>query len=346
MFHGLYEEWSDLGIKLRERNFSQGKLHGALKNWHENGQLSEEEHWKNGQVHGASKTYYREGQLASAQIMNNGVQQGVSRQWYKNGQIKCEEPYDNNKLNGNIKNWYETGQLKIQIAYKQGIKEGYCLEYYPNGQLKKKHYFKNNSETEIYEIYDKKGTLIKSSHNDSMIRLAPQMGFFEFPELVEHASRQLLEIINDQPYLVQDFYETGDKLTDPYYLLSKEEAYQTKVNLRRCFPSEATGLFKEYDRSGNLICQGSFLDGYRQGKWLVWQQQSDNNYYLQETSVYNKNILQRKITWHKNGCKQSEAIYNDKKEIILGRYNDDGSLCQSFLIKLLNANNGGCICRN
>lgn len=271
MFHGLYEEWSDLGIKLRERNFSQGKLHGALKNWHENGQLSEEEHWKNGQVHGASKTYYREGQLASAQIMNNGVQQGVSRQWYKNGQIKCEEPYDNNKLNGNIKNWYETGQLKIQIAYKQGIKEGYCLEYYPNGQLKKKHYFKNNSETEIYEIYDKKGTLIKSSHNDSMIRLAPQMGFFEFPELVEHASRQLLEIINDQPYLVQDFYETGDKLTDPYYLLSKEEAYQTKVNLRRCFPSEATGLFKEYDRSGNLICQGSFLDGYRQGKWLVWQ---------------------------------------------------------------------------
>lgn len=345
LLEGSYEEWNNEGIKQKEVNYKKGKLQGSYKRWHGNGHLEIEQYWENGQLQGKSLRYYQNGHLFSEINYHQGNREGISKDWYKNGQLKSEELYSNNKRNGASKAWYDTGVLKDQIVYKDGLKDGYSLVYYPNGQLKKKHYFKNNLETEIYELYNSQGKLLKNNNKDMVMHSAFTPVLFEFSELVEHNSRRVLEVKNDQLYLVQDFYDNGEKLTDPYYLLSSEEAYKTQINPREFWPKGVTGRFTQYDRLGNLSCEGYFIEGYRQGKWLIFVNNVEGTCCLKETHFFNKNILQRKIVWHSNGYKQKESIYKNNIEEVIGDYNEDGSFSSTFLAKILSDNNGNCICR-
>lgn len=339
---GVCKKWYENGIQKDEENWSLGKRQGVFRRWYKNGQLAKEEHWGNDKLEGELVEYYANGQISYRAYLRQGRLEGVVKKWYENGQIKYRKEYQNDKCEGFTKHWYKTGILAAEENYKDGRKDGLCTNYYETGRLKTKIQYKNGIEYGSCFIFRRNGEFLKRTQKGFRGGLSKDI----IKLTQELYNRYLLEIMGDSLYLVQDFYETGEKLTEPYYLICKDEAKKEKFeNLNYLHNEKITGLFIQYNRYGNKLLKGNFIEGKKEGEWFIWSRLKDIDCPLEETHLYKNNILKKKVTWHINGNKKAEFLYQDKKEKKIVSYNDDGSFTQSFLIKISKIYKFNCICR-
>lgn len=94
-------------------------------------------------------------------------------------------------------------------------------------------------------------------------------------------NRQLIKQEKSGYYLVQDFYEKGQKLTDPYTIKEQKEAEKKKFKLSPCIkPDFITihGSYTSYYHSGLKRIEGHYDSGKRYGVWTAWSETGVEQY--------------------------------------------------------------------
>lgn len=99
-------------VKVRETNFTNGKLDGLATEWTETGLLFIQRNYKGGRKVGKEEYYYFTGE--------------------KNGLLNYN---DNGNLDGEILWWYKNGNLETRIIIEDGIRNDKGYSYNSDGQL-------------------------------------------------------------------------------------------------------------------------------------------------------------------------------------------------------------------
>ena len=117
-------------VKVRETNFTNGKLDGLATEWTETGLLFIQRNFKNGRKVGKEEYYYFTGE--------------------KNGLLNYNE---NGNLDGEILWWYKNGNLETKILIDDGLRNDKSYSYRYDGTLECIYYYKEDTlfKQETYE---------------------------------------------------------------------------------------------------------------------------------------------------------------------------------------------------
>lgn len=133
--------------------------------------------------------------------------------------------------------------------------------------------------------------------------------------------------------VVQDFYTSGEKRTDPYAVTDKEKiktAHFTNVDYDEI---GINGLFISWYKDGQIEQKGVYDQGMRKGLWVIWYESGQKK----SAGRYRNGLKDGQWTaWYQNGKRMQKGIYREgkregvwilwygngrKKEA--GRYSDD-----------------------
>lgn len=133
--------------------------------------------------------------------------------------------------------------------------------------------------------------------------------------------------------VVQDFYSTGEKRTDPYIITDKEKCKLANFSNIDYEEMGVNGLFISWFKSGQIEQKGVFDHGVRKGLWVIWYENGQKK----SAGRYRSGLKEGQWTaWYQNGKRMQKGIYREgkregvwifwygngkKKEA--GRYNED-----------------------
>ena len=122
--------------------------------------------------------------------------------------------------------------------------------------------------------------------------------------------------------LVQQFYTSGQKLTDPFTILAESNIPEQQTCLVNFEKAGVEGHIVGWFQNGNKRFESDYKNGKRHGKVINWyksgQKESEGNY-------INGNRQGSLIFWYENGQKSNEGNYvNDQLEGIRTTWYKDG----------------------
>lgn len=135
--------------------------------------------------------------------------------------------------------------------------------------------------------------------------------------------RILLKKLNAKKYLVQDFYISGHKMTDPYVLThGKIDYLYNETEGKEFYPREGKRVL--WYESGKKLADTTYKNNHEEGTWITWYENGTKK--LEETySIGKLTGVQRR--WHDNGIKSNETYYLDGKQQGTSReWDKDGRL--------------------
>lgn len=92
---------------------------------------------------------------------------------------------------------------------------------------------------------------------------------------------------------------------------------------------ESNNLTKHFDKNGNLISEGNYIEGKKNGLWKYYQEDWDGKLELEERYL-NGNREGLSITYHQNGKISDEMFFkNDCGNGTCNRFNEKGILIES-----------------
>ncbi len=191
-----------------------------------NGQVSSEGLMRDGKPDGYWKTYYSTGVLKSEGLRTNFFLDSTWTFYNQSGEIIQRINYKYGKKNGYSYRYsydkYPDGILISKELYVNDKKEGKAHYYHENGQLKEEVNFVNNKKEGPARVYDPEGKLISilEYRKDYLISR-------------ERVNRTDAEGLKQGTWKL--FYNEGT--------LHKEMFYRD---------NELHGIYKEYDRNGNI----------------------------------------------------------------------------------------------
>lgn len=118
--------------------------------------------------------------------------------------------------------------------------------------------------------------------------------------------RKLLMSTEDGFYLVQDFYVTGQKLTDPYLLLEKN---YINSNVFEYFEMPISGNISVWYKNGSKKYQIHYKDGMLNGKFEAWYESGQKE---QEGYFAANKMLGKWTGFYKNNQKKYEFDYYEQ----------------------------------
>lgn len=152
-------------------------------------------------------------------------------------------------------------------------------------------------------------------------------------------------------FIVQDFYSTGEKRTEPFLVADLEKAKKNEFDIlsydRMAINSsliiwfnngqvERKGVFDQGKRKGLWVSwydngqkrsSGHYKDGLREGTWTVWYQTGKR---MQKGYFQTDRREGVWIYWYGNGKKKEAGRYNDDYRVERWNYWDDsGKLVKS-----------------
>lgn len=109
--------------------------------------------------------------------------------------------------------------------------------------------------------------------------------------------------------LLQDHYDTGEKLSDPYEYPFDIDLIQNPDSAKfNSFHHE--GLLTRYYQNGQKMVQSTYTNGQRNGFTRLWY---ENGQLSNEEEVHNDLIQGRAISWYRNGQKWAQYTYVNGK---------------------------------
>lgn len=243
-------------------------------------------------------TQYKMGFVQKAEIINrkdkNGWKQGMWKEFYPNGIVKTEVTYTDDKMSGYLKEYspkgsllnttkyingvlqknapelakldvktayYESGAVHYTATYKDGVAEGIQKEFSEDGKLlNAKVYVDGNltSEGIIDTAGQKQGPwkeyypngVVKSKGSYLNGKRVDEWTFYFANEKTEQIGKYDKKGKAQGPW--KWYYESGNIL--------REENYRN---------NQQDGLMTEYSDSGKVITKGEYLDGLKEGPWML-----------------------------------------------------------------------------
>lgn len=105
--------------------------------------------------------------------------------------------------------------------------------------------------------------------------------------------------------IVQDFYATGEKQSDPYRVISLDGAKASMEDRMRYSPS-VDGEQVFYFKDGQKEAEASYQKGKRQGLWVWWH---SNGQMALEKNYQDDELHGAWRQWYENGQQEMEAHY-------------------------------------
>lgn len=166
------------------------------------------------------------------------------------------------------------------------------------------------------------------------------------PEETSHTSPSLLHILvkNNDFYrvdkgqrgiffIIQDFYTTGEKRTDPFLITNIEKAKQNNFDVFNYDNLGVNGLLIVWFKNSQVEQKGIYEQGNRKGLWVAWYENGQKR----ASGQYKEGLKEGQWTfWYQNGRRMQKGYYQaDKKQGVwifwygngrkkeAGRYRDD-----------------------
>ncbi len=181
----------------------------------------------------SAQRWYENGKLASSLFYLKGKKEGAAKEWDKEGNLIFLRNYKNDNLDGEYQK-FENGKIKISGSYKKDKEEG-KWEFYNNGLLTHEiNYLKGKKEGIEIHYYKNKKKSMEVNYKDGL------------------ADGKWIE-----------WYENGKKSLEIHYKKgildgSYSEWFDTGELDFTCIYKDGkryNGIFKEYDKDGNLKYQ-------------------------------------------------------------------------------------------
>lgn len=273
-----------------------GKLHKSIyyKDGMKNGEGKEYD--EDGNLIGIHD--YRNNVLINFQEINrydeNGLKQGVWRNYYTNGKIETEQIFKDGMINGYLKKFSKVGELLEAIKYEEGIMidSNYIdkktanikNEYFDDGIIKYSGAFIGNKPVGIHREFDENGRVNRSRMYDTDGNLIgegivnvdgnKQGNWIFYYSTGEVKSKGIYKenwMTGNWIY----YYKSGNIEQEGKFRKGKLSGtwiwYYSDNDLHReesYFNGREEGMFTEFDEYGEVVAQGDYIDGYKDGRWF------------------------------------------------------------------------------
>ncbi len=324
---GRYFYYHSNGVRSAEGFYDEGKKVKTWSYWRDNGTLSSMESYndsivygfyndekkkyrykaKNEDINGPITFYYRSGIKSEERIHHDGKRDGKGHWYYENGNVKAEFEYANDNTVGPWIDYEMNGKVKARTPYKDGEIDGVREVFWPDGKLKERetyvagkrdgpaeffhdngklHYkglYKNDLPVGEWLYYTRNGQLDES-------RLFNDAGKIDGENPVYFEGVLFCKNINKNGVLIQVAYFDKD---------GKEYS--------KSGSPDGTFAVKHYYASGQLLWEGQYKAGFRDGKWT--------QYYREGNVMTTYNYLDgdfngEQTDFYRNGKKRVVSTYN------------------------------------
>lgn len=243
-------------------------------------------------------------------IDEEGLLQGEWERLYPNGSFRCKGRYKNGKKDGYWERKYENGNWQYQVNVKDGYSHGLSKFYYKNGYLKKVANYKNGFPDGLIKTYNQNGSILSEENytnvEDNGIKKA-KIGIYlldvdttlnlvmtpmnikgvAITKLVENSAAYrsglkkediIIKINQDSVQSSKDLiqltytFNVKDTLKVKLIRSGQERDIQLKLTEKDFETVKALlhGISKYYDENGNLLREGAYNKGKRDGEWKFY----------------------------------------------------------------------------
>ncbi len=237
--------------------YKEGKLDGSYKSYYTNGTIEYDATYKNDEITGNLIKYFPDGKKQTESAYKDSKLNGLKTQYYRNGQQSSTENFVDGFVEGNYKTYYITGQLSSEGTAKEGADVGEYKSYYPDGKLEESiNYDETGKLNGTKKVYDRDGILYYewdyTKGEISGYRYYDKQG-----KLVSEGKRKLTKF----PFT--GYFENGSKRFQGDY-----------------DGSEQNGLWKYYDRYGNLTSDDPYVKGKTEGNYKSYYSNGNIKYQI------------------------------------------------------------------
>lgn len=245
---GYWKTYFENGQLKSEGNRSEFKLDGPWIFYNEKGLKQSLLTYTEDQKNGEELIYGEEGNVLEKYLNVNDKKSGEAIFYYNTGQVYRTLNFENNLEEGKGFEYAKDGRLITFLNYKKGYirsiekvnrfnkagqKKGFWVEYWDSGKTKEEGNWTNGVRNGLFKFYKKKGDL-------------DRIEVYRGGELIEDADEAIVLDIR------KEYYEDGTlKIIGSYKDGSKQ------------------GVFREYDKDGNIINSYTYENNTRTGEGIV-----------------------------------------------------------------------------
>ncbi len=265
--------------------FVDGREEGLAKEFGEDGRV-------------ITLTTYKKGYVISRERINRldaeKRKQGLWKFFHENGLVSLEGRFNNDLKDGYFKEYDEKGKLLFTTKWIEGEKQENAVElvrlevakdYYPNGQVMTMQTFRNGIAQGVRREYNEVGEILSGSlfkngnkvadgitRNDG-VRDGLWKDYFENGELKAEGSYDNGVKVGEWKY----YYPNGKpeqtgKFNSKGKFIGQWVWYYPSGNILReehFVNGLADGLMTEFDDEGNIIAEGDYIEGMKEGNWIL-----------------------------------------------------------------------------
>ncbi|MFN3403021.1 MAG: hypothetical protein ACK40G_02930 [Cytophagaceae bacterium] len=281
--------YNQAGILSEEMKIKDHQQHGKFTYYHEVGQpyISFVGNYNTGKLHDTLIEYYSTGEMLSAKVFNNGLVNGDHKVYYRNGQLKSKATYVNDLREGEYKKYYPDGKLSEEGTYKANSLAGTIKQYRRTGFLESEYqYDEKGKKNGFMKYYDTDGKIYyELTYNKGEITAYKY--YDKTGKVIKEAKKEKGE------FLYHGFFPDGTKRAEGIYTADGEK-----------------GLWKYYDKYGNLNSEQEYVKGLANGK--IKRYHENGKLYTDET-YKNGELDGYYVSYFVTGNKRSEGWYVNGK---------------------------------
>ncbi len=283
----LYTEFYEKGTKAREGKFQNGKKQGIWQTFYENGNLHTQEIYENDVLQGTTTIYYEDGKTPKESFdYVQGSKSGKAVAYHANGKSAAQGSFEADSKQGQWQYFHANGQTAEQGLYETGLRQGEWKTYHDNGVLQSKGLFSNDVEDSVWVYYDPLNRLVETEKwRQGKLIDAKQLHYKRKKKKLQGetivckggAGTYLQYYDVDKKFLkvkglLKDGLPTGGwYFYDPIGGIAPEGyLYRGQLLAEGYFENGLRqGKWKFY-RAGKVYCEGNYINGQKNGTWYYY----------------------------------------------------------------------------
>lgn len=335
---GVYQEWNEKGVLIREANIVNNKSNGFSHVWADNGQMTEE-YWYENNLIVAQKMWTIAGKQILAYDKRDATNKITSVEFYPDKKtIRSKSyyktyPLDDSIIKINFTEIYnDKGELtQGAVNYNRTVVACIAKKYFPNtslsGEFKKDSLYINGIRNNFFEasirqvkeqtFYSLKLNM-NPAYNDrwfsQTVSFPTKSSDKEIKKITHHFFNKLERKFTNPKKVNPDYLTTKEnfQLIEPYYLESVKKLFFDSVIVNQKLDVNGSGKYSVRFRGSTLHYEATFKDGLLDGITTLYLNDSAK---LSE-SEYHYGLLHGTATeWFPNGMLASKTNYKFNRKV-------------------------------
>lgn len=328
--NGVYQQYFANGKLSVTMNYVNGKGDGEYISYFVDGTLEDKFSLKEGKINGKRTRYYVNGQLRSEANYVNDLYEGEMKTYYINGKVEDLSTYKKGKMVGKYETFYSNGQISSSTTLDESGKENGTGTFYDIDGKKYHEYEYSKGEISKITFIDKTGKATELSSKKGkkfdLIR--------NYPSGTKNIVGSYLDGLKEGKWESYDYYGNIEKieyykkgiLVDSVIMFYSNGKIHKNISVKN---GNEDGLYLEYNKFGDLIQEGSYVEGELNGPVYSYfnnGQLDEENYYILgslhgvQKSYYPNGILHMFSQYEKG--RVISRYYLDSAQNILNRFEE------------------------